>query len=468
MKRGDMFLTIINMIQAHRRVPWLVWVIVGLVFAGGLALFVYFLKRMKKSEQEAERELSLTPSSLFVSDEPLRDDIEEKALMPEPEIRAQPAEVEATDEGNEPTEIEVETPIITPVIEPQKMEIETPIIEPIIEPQKVELQTPSLEEPQPIETPAEEPARVEMVMEEAPVFDDEVWAALEEVKRETETAPLTSEPPRPSARIANQSMTEPLRAESKLARWEMPVIEPVTPREESATEERKPSVESPEREPQVASVSSVEAPHIEAVTTRVKPGSILGIPDEPSSAPLILGEPQRDASEAGITGLSGYGRVNESGGKWGTVTLTATVLFIAGLVFAYIQWPWFHEKVNSFLALFSGGEQAVTVEQPKSDLPRAQIFPARSQPEKNMAKARGAVYNISSEPLTGLSLEVILERGDGSSETRTVELKPNQLQPGQQAIYEFEYDGKQFTGYRISKLLSDSVEVKFIMPSRSQ
>jgi hypothetical protein len=243
----------------------------------------------------------------------------------------------------------------------------------------------------------------------------------------------------------------------------MPVIEPVTPREESEIVGQK-SVESPE----VASVSSVETPHVEAVTSRVKPGSILGLPDEPSSAPLILGEPQRDASESGITGLSDYGRIKESGGKWGTITLVATVVVIAGLVVAYLRWPWFHENVNSFLALFSGGEQAEIVEQPKSDLPRAQIFPARSQPVKNMAQARGAVYNISAEALTGLSLEVILERSDKSTEARAVELKPDQIAPNQQAIYEFEYDGKQFTGYRISKLLSDSVEVKFIMPTRSQ
>jgi hypothetical protein len=47
-------------------------------------------------------------------------------------------------------------------------------------------------------------------------------------------------------------------------------------------------------------------------------------------------------------------------------------------------------------------------------------------------------------------------------------LKPNQLAPGQQAIYEFEYDGKQITGYRVSKLFSDSVEIKYITPSRRQ
>lgn len=458
-----MLLMFFNLIQTQRRVPWLVWAAVGLIFVAGLALFVYFLKRMKKVEKEAEKEWSLTHSSLFIKDEPNLDDaaqIEEEPepLAPEPLAPltlTQLVEVGSTDTAeDEPTEMEIEALII--------------------EPQKVELQPPPIAEPQPVTEPLpaeKEPARVEQpAMEEAPVFDDEVWAALEEVEREAETAPLASEPPRgSSARKEHRATIEPLIAESK--RWETPMIEPVTPREESTSTEQKPSpgVESLEREPQMASIASTaEAPQVEAMTTRVKPGSILGIPDEPSAGPLILGEPQRDESEAGITSLSGYGRINESSGKWGTVTLVATVLVLAGLVFAYVRSPWFHEKINSIFVSFRSGEQVESPQPPKSDLPRAQIFPARSQPVKNMAQARGAVYNISGEPLTGLSLEVTLERGDGSSEARTVELKPNQLASGQQAIYEFEYDGRQFTGYRVSKLLSDSVEVKFIMPSRSQ
>jgi hypothetical protein len=305
--------------------------------------------------------------------------------------------------------------------------------------------------------------------EDAPVFDDEVWAALEKVEHETESAPETKLlGHEPSARVEHRATTEPLVSESK--RWEMPVIEPLAPREQSEIAEKKPTPKIESTEPaQVVAATTAEAPvQMETATSRVKPGSILGIPDEASAGPLILGEPQRDADDAGISGLSDYGRVKESGGKWGSVTLVATVVVIAVLVFAYVRSAWFHEKVNSIFNSFRGGSQAELPPPPKADTPRAQIFPARSQPDKNMAKAHGAVYNISGEPLTGLSLEVILERGDGSSETRTVELKPNQLGPGQQATYDFEYDGKQITGYRISKLLSDSTEVKFITPQRSQ
>ncbi len=464
-----MLLMIFNLIQTRRGVSWLVWVAVGLIFAAGLALFVYFLKRMKKSEKEAEREWSLTQSSLFVADEPIdeTEQIEEEPESLAPATLTERAEVESLDtEGDEPTEIEIQPPIIKPIvepiIEPQKIEIQTPEPQPAVEPPSVTEPLPEEKKPITVEPP---------VMEEAPVFDDEVWAALEEVERKEETAPLVSEPPgKSSARVEHRATTEPIIAESK--RWEMPMIEPVTPREESATSDEKPSqeIESVEPEAQIAAAASTAEVHqVEAMPTRVKPGSILGIPDDIKAGPLILGEPQRDANEAGISSLSGYGRIHESGSKWGTVTLVATVLVIAGLVFAYAFSPWVREKVTSILDRFRGGEQAGTVEQPKSDLPRAQIFPARSQPVKNMAKARGAVYNISGEPLTGLSLEVILESADGSSEARTVQLNPNQLASGQQAIYEFEYDGRQFDrGYRIGKLLSDSTEVKFIMPSRSQ
>lgn len=460
-----MLLMIFNLIQAPRRVPWLVWGIVGLIFVAGLLLFIYFLKRMKKAEKEAEREWSLSQSSLFVADEPKLDDeaeqIEEEPEPLAPATLTQSAGVESPDTtDDEPTEMEIEAPIIEPILEPI-IEIQAPKPQPVIEPQSVTEPLPEEKKPITIEQPA---------IEEAPVFDDEVWAALEGVERESETAPLTSEPPRvSSARIEDRATIEPLIAEPK--RWEMPVIEPVTPREESTIAEQKPSpeIESAEPEPQiVAAASTAEIPHIEAVTTRIKPGSILGIPDDIEAGPLILGEPRRDASEAGITGLSGYGRINESSGKWGTVTLVATVLVIAVLVFAYVRSTWFHEKVNSIFDRFRGSEQAESPQPPKSDSPRAQIHPAPSKPNKNLVEARGAVYNISEEQLTGLSLEVTLEHGDGSSEARIVALDPNQLAAGQQAIYKFEYDGRQITGYRISKLFSDSVELKYITPSRRQ
>jgi hypothetical protein len=198
-----------------------------------------------------------------------------------------------------------------------------------------------------------------------------------------------------------------------------------------------------------------------------KPASIPGLPEESSGE--TLGASARSDAETSISSLASYGKqTNGGGGIWGTVTLIAVIALIAGSVFAYYKSSWVHEKVDSLVARIRGSSQTETArpaQQP--DRPRAQIFSATPEANKNLVKARGAVYNISGETMTGLAVEVTLERGDGApQETRTLALKPAELAPQQQGIYEFEYDGKQFTGYTVTRLLSDSSEVKFIAPAR--
>jgi hypothetical protein len=102
---------------------------------------------------------------------------------------------------------------------------------------------------------------------------------------------------------------------------------------------------------------------------------------------------------------------------------------------------------------------------------RAQIIPSfRPEVNKNMVTARGAIDNISDEPLEGLSLEVSLQRGgDTAPEIRSVAVIPDPLPPGQRGTFEFEYDGKRdtgFTGYKITRLFSNGTEVRFRMPGQ--
>src|SRR6266404_1968371 len=98
--------------------------------------------------------------------------------------------------------------------------------------------------------------------------------------------------------------------------------------------------------------------------------------------------------------------------------------------------------------------------------PKAQVI-ASSRPEVNnsIVTARGAVDNISTEPLVKVSIEVLLQRGDNAHpETRRIPVTPNPLPPGQRGTFEFEYDGKRDTGfaaYTITKLFSNKTEVKF-------
>jgi serine/threonine protein kinase len=113
----------------------------------------------------------------------------------------------------------------------------------------------------------------------------------------------------------------------------------------------------------------------------------------------------------------------------------------------------------------------ITNSSPPDERPKAQIYPSRN-PEVNntKVKTRGAVTNISDESLEDLSVEVYLDRGEGTKiEVRRIPVKPNVLVPRQQGLYEFEYEGGKPTGfsrYKVIKLLSKNGEVKFTTPSQ--
>jgi hypothetical protein len=142
-----------------------------------------------------------------------------------------------------------------------------------------------------------------------------------------------------------------------------------------------------------------------------------------------------------------------------------TILLVGGGVVSYLYVPYVHGKVDSIVAKLRPAPAAETPA-PETTGARAQVFPARSEAVKNMVKARGTIYNTSSKPLEGLSVEVALERGgDAPPDTRVIPVIPGRLEPRQQGRYEFEYDGSQAggypSGYRVTKLLSSEGEVKF-------
>ena len=126
---------------------------------------------------------------------------------------------------------------------------------------------------------------------------------------------------------------------------------------------------------------------------------------------------------------------------------------------------WVHSRVGGFIARLRGGE----AQERDAMKTKAQIIPS-SRPEvnKNLVTARGAIDNISDEPLTGLEVEVSLRRGDDSQpEVRRVPVAPDPLAPGERGTFEFEYDGKRdtgFAGYTITRLFSKGAEVRFRTP----
>ena len=328
---------------------------------------------------------------------------------------------------------------------------------------------------------------------------------------------VAPEPPK-VARVETRSHREPFESPrieriSEREAYEPPIIEPLTPREAAATRELRsaqlPKLDRPATErtkepftqgtmrlastptsktgtespsvwgetraltgpPLTRTSSVVTEPMIPAGGLRThRTGSVLGLPAEASHQPLILGEPGRDREEVGIGALTNYGRdVGPKGGRTGTIALLAVLLLLGGALGLYFFVPSVHSRVGAFVAHLRGTDTQAAIEAAMK--PKAQVIPStRPDVNKNLVTARGAVDNISDEPLENLTVEVSLQRGGGAPpEVRTVSVTPNPLPPGVRGMFEFEYDGKRdtgFLGYTITKLYSNGAEVRFRAPGQ--
>jgi hypothetical protein len=186
---------------------------------------------------------------------------------------------------------------------------------------------------------------------------------------------------------------------------------------------------------------------------------------------LILGDVVRNSSDVGIGALSNYGKeVGPKGGRGGTIALLVVVGLLGGAVLLYLFVPSVHSRVRSLVGQVRGTEAQAAREAAMK--PKVQIIPSfRPDVNKNLVTARGAVDNISDEPLENLAIEVSLQRGaDSPPEIRSVSVVPNPLPPNQRGTFEFEYDGKRdtgFTGYKITRVFSNGTEIKFRAPGKS-
>jgi hypothetical protein len=196
---------------------------------------------------------------------------------------------------------------------------------------------------------------------------------------------------------------------------------------------------------------------------------VLGIPAVVSSSPIRLGEPVRDSKEAGIGGLVNYGKPPDSGGgRAGLIVLGVLLLAIAIAVLIYAFVPSIHNGVNDWLAKVRGRDAESLAA--ADNRPRARVLPRSSEADKNIAKAKGSIENISEPPapLENLEVEVSLVRSvGGATENKRVPVTPSVLEWGQRGQYEFEYDGDRstgFSGYKIVKLWSGDKEIRFTSP----
>lgn len=87
----------------------------------------------------------------------------------------------------------------------------------------------------------------------------------------------------------------------------------------------------------------------------------------------------------------------------------------------------------------------------------AQIFEDEPTLKDTQAVVGGTVRNISQQPLDNLSLELELKRrADGSTEVRSVDVKPNNLAPGEEGKYSLALPRQEFSGTQIKHLKSAS------------
>ena len=132
----------------------------------------------------------------------------------------------------------------------------------------------------------------------------------------------------------------------------------------------------------------------------------------------------------------------------------AFVVAIAAILIAAIL-------VGSYFAFFrSPAQNLAGQEQHQNDAPvavstEAQIFEDEAIIKGTQAVVGGTVRNISRESLTELTLELELKRrSDGSTETRKVSLKPQNLAPGEEGKYSLTLPRQEFSGAQVKHLTS--------------
>jgi flagellar basal body-associated protein FliL len=505
-----------------------------LVLLLAIGLVVYFSKRVKKTEKEADENWSHSMHSIFVDTQP-------RVQAPPPDEQAETVEpawparethdlsAEAFAEEAEPArefaqkfEPQPEPETLNPPEQVSEPVRETLPLNQIPEPEVAQSE-PQPEKREPVPYSETRPLVKEPVIIEAAILEDKVWADLEAGRQERakQTRALTSEPAaeppaeivppiseqpaeiieaaRPAhdedeadARVIRQSGRERFVAPridplGQRERFVPPRIEPLTPREQSDFVERRSqtiplhskSFDAPPARTQEPAAHAAQSIDIAAQPARESKlghkrvaGSILGIASEAPAGPLVLGEPVRPAEEAGISGLSRYGKApDERAGRAGTIALLLIVLVVAGAIGAYYAIPAFKGWVDRQMAYYSGAQ--AEADRRAALEPKAKILPNRIETIKgtNRNIAGGSVENISGNPLEAVAIELSLEREAGApAEMITVPVTPANLAAGEVGTYslEFERDPKYPAAVKVIRLMSNGNEVIFRYPGQNQ
>jgi heme/copper-type cytochrome/quinol oxidase subunit 2 len=414
-----MFPQLLIIAQTSDKLSWKVWAGAAFFLLLGIALFIYFLTRLRKSDQETEEDWSLSRSSLFTDTVPKvvsAGASSQTATCPACHQPIDPQTQLCQSCGFKLTKAAEVPPATSPVEVKQatQPDQETDAGSRVEVKQATQ---PEMTLHNQIEaTVGEQSAQEEFTSP----FGDEIWAELERYQE--------------AARADARSKQEPLQ------------IEVLTPQKQHETE--VPRI--------LSSESALERP--------MPPGSVLGLSATRPSEPIASADMTSGISSLPMRTLSNYGRdESEKAGPWGTIALVAAVILIAVAVLTFLFVPSVNSRVKAWVARVRGSSEAPTI--PMQEKPKAQII-SRSEAKQNRVKVKGAVLNRSSEALAGLFVEVALERSDGAPpDTRSVSVKPERLAPLQQGSFELEYDAKQYNGYKVKRLINkDGSEIKFIAP----
>jgi hypothetical protein len=446
---------ILALIQ-QQRPSWLVWSGVALVFVIGLSLLVYFIIRMRRSDRETEEDWNAAKSTLIDAETVLRPTREDQA-WPSP-TAAQPVAI--TDPAVvPPTEPGPVHPTVSRSEIPAPLAVETTSDSAAAEPAGAAPEDhTAASQPQPDSggypgAPGTElfasadsaPEANRPAPTEAAVLEDDVWEQLDRAGQVPDSDAVV-EQPRAAARfeppriepIVPRRAYEPPTITQIVAKTDpasaVPAGSPTTSQFSSAADRKaEPAVEPAHqhvsaRSPRSLGESATVAPK---KASRFASGSVLGLPAEPSDKPMTFAAPREGGrNHEDIGSLANYGKPgdDEPRGHWGTITLAAAILLVAGGVLAYLYNPGFQGWVER-LRMKARGTTAEA--QPADDRPKVKVLPQRSQAENNQVKSWGYVFNnTNDEVLSGLAVELSMIGRDGANETVTVSVNPSELQPG--------------------------------------
>jgi hypothetical protein len=212
---------------------------------------------------------------------------------------------------------------------------------------------------------------------------------------------------------------------------------------------------------------------IPASTQRETPGHLDGPSARGGDGPGATPQHSSDLGDmADIGTLANYGKSgDDGGGRGGTIALAGIVLVVVAAVLAFIFVP----SLRSAITKGKGAE---------ADVPKAQIFITRAEPSNansnagakndsnlNQQKMKGTVQNTTTnESLSGLvvGLSLIPRSKQGAPTNIDAPVTPDQIGAGEAGDFDFDVDATKFEKYKVVSLKTkNGKDVPFTFPQSS-